>query len=158
MTTQTLAADLLDALLAAWQADATLTAYGDRLLISDGPPITDRSREIELWVGATGLEAEETVITGTQNWVTLNQATDRDEQLDITCAIWVANGSHDIKAARRLAIDVFNAAAAAVRGSDFGLASVYDSTHVTDWQLHQGQFSSGVGAVLQFTVHAEGVV
>ena len=72
MTTQTLAADVLDALLTVWRADATLTAYGtDQLRIYDGAPLLDRAAPIELWVGSTGIADEETVITGTQEWVTV---------------------------------------------------------------------------------------
>lgn len=157
MTNQTAAADLLDALVAAWTADATLATYiaANRLRVFDGPPLTDRSHEIELWVGATGLESEETVITGQQNWAVMNQANDRDEQLDVVNSIWVAEGNNDLATARRTAITVFNAAAAAIRGSSLNVAGVYPAIEVTSWELHQGQFNTGVGAVLQFTVHAE---
>lgn len=159
MTRQTLAADVLDALAAAWRADATLTAYGTRLLISDGPPVTDRTHEIELWVGATGLDPDEAVVTGGQAFVTQNAIDDIDETLDIACAVWVANGTNDIPTARRLAIDVFNAAAAAVRGSALGLGDeVYNATEVVSWQLRQGQWTSGVGAVLAFVVQVQGQV
>jgi hypothetical protein len=155
--TQTLVADVLDGLFGTWRADATLATYGDRLLISDGPPVIDRSAEIELWVGATGLESEETVVTGTQDWVTLGDAADdRDESMDVTNAIWVAAGSTDIKTARRLAITVFSAAAAAVRGSNLGINALDPTVQVVSWELHQGQFSSGVGAVLTFVVRATG--
>lgn len=159
MTRQTLAADVLDALAAAWRADATLTAYGSRLVITDGPPVTDRTHEIELWVGATGLEPDEAVVSGGQAFVTQNAADDIDETLNIACAIWVANGTNDIPTARRLAIDVFNAAVTAVQGSDLGLGDeVYDATAVVSWQLRQGQWTSGVGAVLAFVVQVQGQV
>lgn len=157
MTSQTMAADVLDALLSTWQADATLTGYGDRLRIFDGEPITDRAAEIELWVGSTGDQsAEETVITGTQQWATLADVNDRDESLDVTSCVWVANGSHDIKTARRLAITVFSAAVSAIRGGSLGVTGAFNATGITDWQLTQGQYTSGVGAKLVFTVHVEG--
>ena len=159
MTRQTLAADVLDALVAAWKADATLTAYGTRLLVSDGPPITDRSHEIELWVGATGLQPDETVVSGTQVFETINAADDQGEILNISCAIWVAQGTNDIATARRTAIDVFNAAIGAVQGSALGLgAEVYNATSVNSWELRQGQWTSGVGAVLAFVVQVTGQV
>lgn len=155
--TQTLAADVLDGLLATWQADATLAAYGDRLRIFDGPPTTDRSAEIEIWVGATGVEPEETVVTGTQDWVTFGDATgDRDESIDLTSTVWAASGSNDIKTARRLAITVFSAAAAAVRGSNLGLSALDRTVQVVSWELRQGQYASGVGAVLTFVTRASG--
>lgn len=160
-TRQTLAADVLDALVTTWGADATLGTYvtAGRLRIYDGPPVDDRAAEIELWVGATGLEPDEAVVTGTQAFATQGTTDDVDETLSIACAIWVANGTNDIKTARRTAIDVFNAAVTAVQGSDLGLGNeVYDATQVVSWQLRQGQWTSGVGAVLAFVVQVEGQV
>lgn len=145
---ETLIPDLLDALLAAWHADATLTAYGDRLRIYDGPPITDRAAEIELWVGATGLEADEEVVVFTQQRADFEG--DRDETLTISHAVWVANGSHDISMARRLAVTVYAAAAAVVRTSTLSVTGV-QAIDVSDGRLRQGEFDSGVGCVLTFT-------
>lgn len=158
MSNETLIADVLDALVTTWRADATLAALGARLRIFDGPPTTDRAAEIELWIGATGLEADETVVEGVQAFATFADALDVDEALDISNAIWVANGANDVSTARRTAITTFNAAAAAVRGSSLGLSALYPATTVTGWQLRQGQFTSGVGAVLTFTVHATGQI
>ena len=69
-----------------------------------------------------------------------------------------ADGSVDIATARRTAIEVFHAAAGAIRGTDFDSDAVYDSTEVISWELRQGQYPTGVGAVLAFIVRAEGVV
>jgi len=150
---ETLTADVLDALLVAWRADATLVAYGERLLISDGPPVTDRAREIELWVGATGVEDDEEVIVFTQTRADFQA--DRDETLTITNAVWVANGSHDIAAARRLAITVFAACAAAIRNSTLSITGVF-ALDISSGRLRQGQFTSGVGCVLSFDVTVQG--
>lgn len=158
-TRQTLAADVLDALAAAWRADATLTAYGTRLRIFDGPPLTDRTAEIELWVGSDGLQPDETVVSGTQSYVTFGAADDRDEALDITCTVWVVNGSTDMATTRRTAIDAFNAAAAAVRGSALSLgAEGYNATGVPSWQLREGQTANGAEVVLTFVVQVLGQV
>jgi hypothetical protein len=137
---ETLIPDLLDALVTAWTADATLAAYGTRLRIFDGPPLTDRAAEIELWVGATGLDADEEVVVFTQ------QRADFDGD-------WVANGTHDISAARRLAVTVYAAAAAVVRTSTLAVAGV-QALDISDGRLRQGQFDSGVGCVLTFTTTA----
>lgn len=152
---ETLTADVLDALLTAWTADATLVAYGDRLAISDGPPITDRAREIELWVGASGVEEDEEVIVFTQ--ARADFQADRDETLTVTNAVWVANGTHDIAAARRLAITVFAACAAAIRTSTLSIAGVF-AFDVSAGRLRQGQFTSGVGCVLTFDVTVQGTL
>lgn len=156
MTRQTLAADVLDALAATWRANAALTAYGNRLRIFDGPPVTDRAAEIELWVGATGLQPDETVVSGVQDFEAFEQVNDRGEILDISNAIWVANGANDIVTARRTAIDAFSAASAAIRGSNLGIAEVYADTQVVSWDLRQGQWTSGVGAVVAFIVRVTG--
>lgn len=158
MTTQTLAADVLDALLTVWRADATLAAYGTgQLRIYDGAPLLDRAAPIELWVGSTGIADEETVITGTQEWATFGDAPDdREETLDIQNAVWVAVGSTNLQDARRTAITVFNAAVTAVRGSNLGLAALDPTVAVTTWQLRQGQYTSGAAVVLPFTLRVTG--
>jgi hypothetical protein len=148
---ETLIPDLLDALLAAWRADVTLTGYGDRLRIFDGPPLTDRAAEIELWVGATGLEEDEEVVVFAQQRADFEG--DRDEVLTMAHAIWVANGTHDISAARRLAVVVYAAAAAVVRTSTLAVAGV-QAIDISDGRLRQGQFDTGVGCVLSFTTTA----
>lgn len=148
---ETLIPDLLDALIAAWTADATLAAYGTRLRIFDGPPVTDRAAEIELWVGATGLEADEEVIVFTQQRSDLDG--DRDAAITISHAVWVANGSHDISTARRLAVAVYAAAAATVRTSTLGVTGV-QAIDVSEGRLRQGSFDTGVGCVVTFTTTA----
>lgn len=157
MTTQTLTADVLDALLTTWRADVTLLTYLDASRIYDGARLLDGSSPIELWVGATGLEPEETVVTGTQEWVTLGDATgDRDETLDIQCAVWVSAGDTDLATARRTAITVFNAAVTAVRGTDLGISVLDPTVAVASWSLRQGQYNTGAAAVLIFTLRVSG--
>lgn len=158
MTRQTLAADVLDGLLSAWRADSTLSGYGTRLRIFDGPPLDDRAAEIELWVGATGTASDEEVIVGEQTAVTMRQTDDRDEVLSITNTVWVAAGNTDMATARRTAIDVFNAAMTAVRGSDLGIADVFDTAECVGYRLRQGQFTTGAGVVLTFTVQIMGQI
>lgn len=148
---ETLIPDLLDALVTAWTADATLTAYGTRLRIHDGPPITDRAAEIELWVGATGLDEDEEVIVFAQQRADMEG--DRDETLTVANAVWVANGTHDISAARRLAVAVYAAAATTIRTSTLSVTGV-GALDIADGRLRQGQFTSGVGAVVTFNITA----
>jgi hypothetical protein len=157
VSTQSLVADVIDALLVTWRADATLVAYAGRLRIYDGPPLDDRAAEIELWVGATGLEPDETVLSGEQDWATMLGILDRDETLLVQNAIWVARGNVDVAAARRTALDVFDAATTAVRSATLGLSTV-EWVDVPSWSLRQGQFNTGAGAVLTFTVRARGQV
>jgi hypothetical protein len=148
---ETLIPDLLDALVVAWTADATLVSYGTRLRIFDGPPLTDRAAEIELWVGATGLDDDEEVVVFAQHRADFDG--DRDEVLTMAHAVWVANGAHDISTARRLAVAVYAAAAAVVRTSTLAVTGV-QALDVSDGRLRQGQFESGVGCVLSFTTTA----
>lgn len=156
MTTQTLAPAAITALVTAWTA--ALTSYGARVSVTDGPPVTDRAHEIEVWVGATGDETEETVITGTQDWATLGDATnDRDEELDIQSAIWVYSTTGTaIAACRQTAIDVYNAAVTAVRGSALSVSGLFPTTQVSAWELRQGQYATGPGVRLLFTLHLSG--
>jgi hypothetical protein len=148
---ETIIPDLLDALVTAWTADATLVAYGSRLRIYDGPPVTDRSAEIEIWVGATGLEAEEEVIVFTQNRADFEG--DRDETVTISSAVWVADGTNNISAARRLAVAVYAACAATIRVSTLSVAGVV-ALDVSAGRLRQGRYPTGVGAVVAFDITA----
>lgn len=147
---QTTIADVLDAHLSIWSADVNLAAFGSRLRIYDGPPVTDRASEIELWVGATGTQPEEEVLSGIQD--TASYDGQRDETLDVQHAIWVySTTGTPISTCRRTAIDVFNAAAAAIRATTLGLSNV-NRVDVVSWQLRQGEYPSGPGCVLTFTV------
>lgn len=156
MTTQTQAPAAIAALVATWTT--ALASYGDRVLVSDGPPVIDRSREIEVWVGATGDENEETVMSGTQDWATFGDAAnDRDEQVDIQNTIWVySTTGNAIATVRQTAFDVFNAAITAVRGTDLGVGPLDATAAPTSWELRQGQYSTGPGVRLLFTIHLTG--
>lgn len=157
MTTQTEAPAVIGALVSTWTS--ALSSYGDRVKVTDGPPVTDRSREIELWVGATGDEVEETVITGAQDWVTFAAALDRDEDLEIQSAILVySTTGSGIAACRQTAFDVFNAALTAVRGTDLGVSGVYAAAGVPSWQLRQGHYNTGPGVRILFTLKVTGQV
>lgn len=157
MTTQTEAPAVITALVTAWTS--ALSSYGNRVNVSDGPPIQDRAREIELWVGATGDEVEETVITGTQGWATLDPTLDRDEEFEIQNAILVYSTTGTaIADCRQTAFDVFDAAITAVRGSALSIATLDDTTEVTSWELRQGQYNTGPGVRLLFTLKVSGNV
>lgn len=148
---QTAAADLIDALVSTWRADVNLSAYGTRLQVIDGPPTTNRAAEIELWVGATGVTPEEEVLSGAQDTDTFDDS--REETADIVNAVWVYATTADISTCRRTAIDAFNSAAAAIRATTVGLANV-KRVDVVGWKLRQGEYTTGPGVVLTFTVRA----
>lgn len=158
MTTQTQAPAVIAALVSAWTT--ALSSYGDRVAVSDGPPVTARDREIELWVGATGDEVEETVIRGTQDWATFGDTVlDRDEEIDIDNTIWAYSTTGTaIATVRQTAMDVFSAVITAVRGSGLGVSGLYTATGVPSWELRQGQYSGGPGVRLLFTLHVSGQV
>lgn len=148
---QTAVADVLDALVTIWQADANLATYGTRLQVFDGPPVTNRAAEIEIWVGATGVTPEEEVITASQDTDTFDDS--RSEILDVTNAVWVYATTADIKTCRRTAITAFNYAAAAIRATTLGVSGV-QRVDVVGWRLREGEYTTGPGVVLTFTIRA----
>lgn len=158
MTTQTNAPAAITALVSAWTT--ALSSYTSRIMVSDGPPVTRRDAEIELWVGSLGDEAEESVISGTQEFVTMGDAVDdRDEDIEIHSAIWVYSTTGTaIAPVRQTAFDVLNLAITAVRGSNLSVSGLNHTTSMTAWELRQGQYQQGPGVRLIFTLHLTGQV
>jgi hypothetical protein len=87
------------------------TTYGERLAVRDGPPIINRTPEIEVWIGALGEEGEDTAARHTATWVTMGAGTasQREVTVDIPCCVWAIGGETDMRVRRRTAADVIDA-------------------------------------------------
>jgi hypothetical protein len=144
----------LNTLLAGTSAITTLcTVY-------DGPPIVDRSSDVELWVGALGVDQDDDSITFTRAPVTFGggpAGAGRDETILIPCAIWAIGGETE-PATRRAAIDaVFAQVCTALAVPDpLGNPAVFcGGVEVAEGSLRQLQTPDGAAVVLTFTIRVD---
>lgn len=127
----------------------------------DGPPIVDRSSAVELWVGATGLDPDEEVITLQRVPVAFGGGSAgalRDEVVSAPCAIWAIRGENDPTSVQDLRTQVgavFDAVCARLSAGsgDLGLGAVLcGGVEVREGNLRQIQSPDGFSVVLTFTV------
>lgn len=153
MSRQSLIADVIDGLYDTWTADSGLSALGVQL--RDGEEPSTRSDPLELWVGGTGLDDDDTeAASSSRSWAHASAASDVDETVIVTCAAWAWSGDPDLRTQRRAASDLLDAAAAVVRNSTLGLAPRVAWCEVSDVQLRQIQDQAGSAAVFTFSVRA----
>jgi len=155
MTSQTVLADAVDAVYDLLAADVTLNAITG-LKVFDGPALTDRSREVEVWVGSVGTDDDD----GTAAALTSQPADfgdERDEVAEVYCAIWAIGGSTDMRTRRRKTATAYDAIVSAVAG--WNLASVFTPSATADVvaaDLRQLQTANGAATVQTFTVRIMG--
>lgn len=157
--TDTRVADILDALYDLWAADATLAAMvtAETLKISDGPPTIDFSARDMLVVGGLPVEDDEESTTDISvTWGSLGRSggyADVDETITVPCGVASLLGDSTpagMRAARRNAINVYAAAASALRDSTLGI-------DVVMWCLsgvsgiRQRQTQTGAECLIAFT-------
>ena len=153
MTSQTVLADAIDAVYDLLAADVTLNAIAG-LKVFDGPAITDRAREVEVWIGATGLDDEG--ISASITSVIVGFDDERDEALDIFCAIWAIGGSTDMRTRRRKVATAYDAIAAAVLAWNPTTLAASATAEISVTELRQLQTPDGAAAVQPFTVRIMG--
>jgi len=125
----TVISDALDALYDKFVVDATLAAMvtAQTLKIFDGPGTTDFSGSSILTVGAQPVVEDESVTTVEWDWATLGvsgTAAEVDETYEIPCGISTRDGNNDMRACRHTAFDIYEAAAAVVRGTTLSVPQV----------------------------------
>lgn len=161
MSTQSLLADVLDAIYDTLVADVTLAAMvtAETLLISDGPPTGARDRDNELWVGALddplGDQFDSTVVIN-QSWATAGgpAVAERDETIDIPCCVWARRGDTDMRACRRTMQTIFDAACTALRGQTIGVPQLM-WLETAAGSASQVQTDDGAAVVVPFTIRAQ---
>ncbi len=161
MTTQSLFADVLDAIYDTLAADATLAALvaAETLLISDGPPAGARDRLQEVWVGALddvlGDQFESTTNVS-QVWATAGgpSVAERDEVIDVPCCVWVWRGDTDMRTCRRTAQTLLDAACTALRGQTLGVPQLMWA-ELLSGQFGQVQTDDGAAVVMVFTIRVQ---
>lgn len=143
--------ELIDALIAKFSADATLTA--NSVKIYDGPPLGDLSEANILFVGAQPSDQTGTIpdATLTQTWGELG-ARARFEDLSVACELVVRDGNTDLQALRATAKTLLAAVESALR-TDFTLSiGRLLWCAVTAGQVVQEQTNKGAAIAVPFTV------
>lgn len=148
-------ADVLDALVSTLTTG--LSSYGERLVVRDGPPLLDRTPEIEVWIGATGADADDVGAQHRATWATMGAgaASQRDVEIDVPCGVWTIGGETDMAVRRRTAADVLDAIDALLIPPDpLGLPEVLcGGVELTLGSPRQIQATDGASVAWAFTVH-----
>jgi len=149
--------DAIDALYDKFAADATLAALvtAQTLKIFDGPALTDFSAPSILVVGAHPVVDDDSASINDWDWGTLGVSgtlAEVDESYEIPCGISSRDGSNDLRACRHNARDIYNAAAAVVRGTTLSIPQVmWCIPQVTSVRQFRG--ASGCDVVVTFSAH-----
>lgn len=148
--------ELVDALLAKFRADATLTGTTYNVQIIDGPILTDVSRPNILFVGGQPSDQTGSQPDGdfTQAWGELG-ARARYETLSVACELMVRTGATDMAAMRLTARTLLAAIESALR-TDFTLSiSRLMWCEVHSGQLIQEQTTKGATVAVPFVIAAK---
>lgn len=138
-------------------ANSVITAAvaSGRLRTYFGPPVSDRSSPIELYVGADGLADSEADITSTMSWATAGggDVAEIDEIIDIPCAVWAKDGGAvNLRALHTEACAIAAGAVQAIRGAvNLGLAPVMWSM-VPAYSVRLIQSPTGADVFIPFTI------
>lgn len=160
--TDTRVADVLDELYDLWAADTFIAAEvaADRLRIFDGPPEITFEADSMLVVGGSVL-AEDTEEPATEvvwDWASMGvdgAHAEIDETILVPCQVSTINGDATaMRDARRTAITIFAAAAAAARNSTLGIPQVMWCTCSVS-SIRQLQTESGAECVITFIVRVQ---
>lgn len=129
-----------------------------RLQVYFGPPSNDRSWEIEVWVGATGLGPDEDAASFSQRWATLGGNGQRDKTLTIPCAVWVLDTADSMQTTLATADAVFAIVEGILHVADpLSLGTVLcGGVEVSDGRPRLTQTPDGPAAVISFAVRVSG--
>ncbi|MGH3096947.1 MAG: hypothetical protein ACRDMV_13230 [Streptosporangiales bacterium] len=144
MDWQSTAPTAIDALVALWQGNTTLSG-----LVLDGETRKDTGKNAAVFVGYQGDE-DATVASGRFSKESLVVSPSR-EGYSIHCAITAVNGGGNISSARARVYELFAACGAALF-SDHTLGGAVMSAAIGEWSLTMPQTDRGVVAALAFNV------
>jgi len=156
----TIVADVLDAVYDLFVADATLAALvtAKKLRTFDGPPTSDWAADSMLIVGGrVQVDDEESLTEVSWDWATMGVSgavSEVDETIAIPCGIAAMRGSSstdaNMRQVRRSAINIYAACGSALRGSTLSLGRVMWCTSNVS-AIHQMQTASGPECLIDFT-------
>lgn len=156
-TAPDLVADVLDALFDLVDGHASLAPYGERLKVYDGPPTIDRSSEIEVWIGATGLDSDDEGARHRETWATMGagSASQRDVEVDVPGCVWVIGGEVDMRTRRRTAAAVLGVLDTILTPPDpLSLGQLLcGGVELSAGSCRQIQSTDGASVAWSFTIH-----
>ena len=119
MSTTTQVPAVLDYLVTACQASASLGAASPAVIVLDGPHITDDTltEPLHLWIGYDPVNPGEAAASSVQDWPNLDQARTLDEDGEIVCAAEAWGGGAAVKTLRDSCDAIVGAVALLLRGT-----------------------------------------
>ena len=148
---------VIDALVAACQADATLIARGT--YVSDGAPVTADAATEVLVIGGSPVDADTAAGDGAQSWRTDGgTSASRDAEESVYCYAAASTGDVDVASTRAAAFAVLAAVEDLLRANySLGLANVM-SVEVSRVSYQLEQYANGTRVVLPFTITVRSVI
>lgn len=147
---------VIDYLVAAFTAAATLGAAADPVTVYDGPALSGATPQLVLWVGLDDPDAEGyTVAAETDSaWAALG-AQARNEQITVHCVALAWSGDRIVKTARDQAFGIVGAVETLLRADVMlGGTLVSGQCQVIVGSLRQGQSDNGAVAQVPFRIDA----
>lgn len=122
MSTTTQVPDVLDYLFAACKASTSLGSASPRVVVLDGPNITDDTlaEQLHLWIGYNLMSPGETAATTDADWPNLDHARTLDEAGEITCTAEAWGGGDVVKTYRDRCDAIVGAVDLLLRGGPLG--------------------------------------
>lgn len=144
---------LLNALLVALRADATLAA--NSVVVVDGPYVSDLSAPNVLFVGGTGPDDDsDTAGTFTQRFDLMGSGGAKDEQIAVTCDLWARSGGTDMATVRATIATLLSAIELLLRSNlTLGVGRVR-WVSLSSGDYRQIQANTGSSAACTFTITA----
>jgi len=145
---------VIDYLVTAFTAAATLGAATPPVAVYDGPVETDAPAQLVLWVGMDDPDSEEAPIgaESESEWGSLG-ALARNEQITVHCVAEAWSGPTDVATVRTSAFNIVAAVETLLR-ADVNLGGTLPSgwAEVTGMQLRQNNVSQGAVARVAFHI------
>ena len=154
MTTSRVPA-VIDYLVAAFQAAATLGAASPPVAVYDGPVVTSEPAQQLLFVGMDDPDTDEapTSAQSEQAWAALGKQA-KNEQVTVFCTAESWGGDTDVKKIRDAAYGIVVAVEALLR-ADVMLGGLMQFSGITGSTLRQNQTTQGAVARVSFQIEGQ---
>jgi len=136
---------LLDYLVGAFQAAATLGQATPPVTVYDGPPTTAADDKLKLYVGLTDPDSEDAEEAAVWTQTRIDLAAGRREDTTVRCAAEAWSGDDTISAVRHSASAIVAAVETLVRanGDQFGGNATFVPANAAAYTLTQNNTSTG---------------
>lgn len=149
---------VIDYLVSACTAAATIGAATPPVSVIDGPMVTADPGPLALWIGVDDIDpgATPAAASGSQDWAGLGRMA-RNEQLTIHCVAQAWSGNDDVRSLRVAAAGIVSAVEDLVRAdvSLGGTVSTPGNAGVTAAEWRQGPSTRGMAVRVVFEITAQ---